>query len=154
MTWEIVAFRWRWLSKYFLKCYSKGTTHARWRIHRTLLYSRHDGAQKRLDMRSMSWAFTRHHSHHSIFKMADDESKMNTSLEKPQGRWSCCYTFAVSLMTSAIIRGVVVVVCTGIGKRFRSISAANSGRFWDQKYRFLLCVRNGFCLFVSSPLTQ
>ena len=75
---------------------------------------------------------------HSIFKMADDESKMNTSLEKPQGRWSCRYALAVSLITSAIIRGVVV--CTGIGKTIRSKSAANSGRVWDQKYRFLLCV--------------
>ena len=38
-----------------------------------------DRAQKRLDMRSMSQTFTRHPSRHSIFKMADDESKTNTS---------------------------------------------------------------------------
>ena len=39
-----------------------------------------DRAQKRLDMRSMSQTFTCHPSRHSIFKMADDESKTNTSL--------------------------------------------------------------------------
>ena len=44
-----------------------------------------DRAQKLLDMRSMNDAFTRHHPRHSIFKIADDESKTNRSLEKPQG---------------------------------------------------------------------
>ena len=43
-----------------------------------------DRAQKRLDMRSMCHALTAIKSGHSIFKMADDESKTNTSLEKPQ----------------------------------------------------------------------
>ena len=42
--------------------------------------SPHDRAPKRLDMRNMSQAFTRHPSRHSIFKLADDESKTNTSL--------------------------------------------------------------------------
>ena len=99
-----------------------------------------DRAQKWLDIHSMSQVFSRHRCRYSIFKMVDDKSKMNTSLEKPQDRWSCRYTFVVSLITSAIIRGVVVIVRTGIGKTIRSKSAANGARFWDQKYRFLLCV--------------
>ena len=122
-----------------------------------------DRAQKWLDIRSKSHTFTRHHSRHSIFQMADEESKTSTSLEKPQGCWYFCLyfcgshraacTFAVSLTTSAIIWGIVVVVSAGISKTILSKSAANCGKCLGQKYHFLLCVRKGLCLFVSLPIT-
>jgi len=47
------------------------------RVHQQLLLRAHPS----LDMRSMSQELTQHHSRYSIFKMADDESKMNTLLE-------------------------------------------------------------------------
>ena len=37
-------------SQLYAKCYRQGTTHARWRIHRTLLYSRHHVAGATADM--------------------------------------------------------------------------------------------------------
>ena len=55
-----------------------------WGVLACLPHIIRDRALKRLDVRSMSQAFTR--SRYSIVKMADDESKMNTSLENPQDR--------------------------------------------------------------------
>ena len=82
---------------------------------------------------------------------ADDESSVRssavrgnfTSGRRPLGSSSSVLKVPIfKMVDDESSRGVVVVVCTGIGKTIRSKSAANSGRVWDQKYRFFaLCLK-------------